>query len=88
MQTHNTGVVGSIPPCFTYKTPSVRKATVNHLMNSTSLEKTQSPISGFCSARNRVCNAVSFLSSANTIVPVLTIDGKAFTCIKKGVDVN
>ena len=27
----------------------------NYLMNSTSLEKTQNPISGFCYARNRVC---------------------------------
>ena len=32
-------------------------------MNSTSLEKTQSPVSGFCNARNRVCNAV-FLTAA------------------------
>ena len=29
----------------------------NHLMDSTSLEKTQSPVSAFCYARNRVCNA-------------------------------
>ena len=27
-------------------------------MNSTSFEKSQSPVSGFCCARNRVCNAV------------------------------
>ena len=27
-------------------------------MNSTSLEKTQSPVSGFCSAQNRECNSV------------------------------
>ena len=35
----------------------VRKATGKHLMNSTSLGKTQSPVSGFCYAQNRVCNA-------------------------------
>ena len=61
MRTHNTEVVSSIPPCVTFKTPLVRKASGNHLMNSTSLENTQSAISGFCYARNRVCNAVLFL---------------------------
>ena len=55
---HNTGVVSSIPPCVTFKKPLVRRATGNYLMNSTSLEKTQSPVSCFCYARNRVCNAV------------------------------
>ena len=39
MRTHNTGVVSSIPPSVTFNTPLVRKATRNHLMNSTSLEK-------------------------------------------------
>ena len=39
MRTHNTGVVSSILPCVTLKTPSVRKATGNHLVNSISLEK-------------------------------------------------
>ena len=39
MQTHNTGVVSSIPPCVTFKTPLVRKATGNHLMSSTSLKQ-------------------------------------------------
>ena len=57
MRTRNTAVVGSIPPCVTFKIPLVRKATGNRLMNSTSLEKTQGPVSGFCSARNRVRNA-------------------------------
>ena len=36
----------------------VRKATGNHLIKSTSLEKTQNPVSGFCYARNRVRSAV------------------------------
>ena len=54
VQTHNAGVITSIPPCVTFQTPLVRKATGNHLMNSTSLERTQSPVSGFCYARNRV----------------------------------
>ena len=34
-----------------------RKAMGNHLMNSTSAEKIQSPVSGFCVAGNRVCNS-------------------------------
>ena len=34
------------------------KATETHLMNSISLARIQSPVSGFCYARNRVCNAV------------------------------
>ena len=54
VQTHNAGVITSIPPCVAFKTPLVRKATGNHLMNSTSLERTQSAVSGFCYARNRV----------------------------------
>ena len=36
----------------------VRKATGNHLIKSTSLEKAQSPVSGFCYARNRVCYGI------------------------------
>ena len=39
MQTHNTGVVSSIPPYVTFKAPLVRKATGNHLRKSISLEK-------------------------------------------------
>ena len=42
MRPRNTGAVSSIPPCFTLKMPLVRKTTVNPLMNSTALEKTQS----------------------------------------------
>ena len=57
MWTRNTGVVSSIPSCATFKPPLVRKATENHLIKSTSLEKPQSPVSGFCYARNRVYNA-------------------------------
>ena len=34
------------------------KGKGNHLINSTSLRKAQSPVSGFCHARNRVCGAV------------------------------
>ena len=58
-----TGVVSLIPACVTLKTPLVRKATGNHLMNSTSLENTQSPVSGFCYAPNGVCFAVNFKKS-------------------------
>ena len=42
MRTHNTRVSSSIPLCVTIKTPLVRKATRNHLIKSTSLEKLQS----------------------------------------------
>ena len=35
MRTHNTGVVSSIPPCVTFKTPLARKETQNRLMNAT-----------------------------------------------------
>ena len=33
----------------------------SHLIKSTSLEETQSPVSGFCYARNRVCNAIRMI---------------------------
>ena len=36
--THNAGVVGSTPPCVTFKTPLVREATGNYVMKSISLE--------------------------------------------------
>ena len=39
MRTLNTGVVSPIPPCVIFKMPLARKATGNHLMNSTFLEK-------------------------------------------------
>ena len=39
MQTHNTGVVSLIPLCVIVKTPLVSKATRNHLIKPTSLEK-------------------------------------------------
>ena len=42
------GVVSSNPARVTIKTPLVRKATGKDLMKSTSLEKTQSPVNGFC----------------------------------------
>ena len=44
MRTHNTGVVSSMPPCVTFKTPLARKVTGNHLLKSTSLEKTHNPV--------------------------------------------
>ena len=65
-RTHNTGVVSSIPQCVTFKMPLARKGTGNQLMNSTSLEKTQSPVFGFCYARNGAGNvAVMFHFSSN-----------------------
>ena len=47
MRTHNAGVFSEIPPCVTFLAQLAREATGNHLMNSTSLEKTQSPFPGF-----------------------------------------
>ena len=38
----------------TIKTPLVRQAKEDHLKESTSLERTWSPDSGFCSARNHM----------------------------------
>ena len=52
MRSHNAGVVSLIPPFVTVKMPLVRKVTGNHLIKSTSLEKTQNPVSGFCYAQN------------------------------------
>ena len=37
-----------------------RKAKGNHLIKSTSLEKTQSSVYGFCYARDRVCRVVLY----------------------------
>ena len=34
MQTHNAGVVSSILPCITIKTPLMRKATGNHVLKN------------------------------------------------------
>ena len=52
----SSALVSSTPPCVAIKTQLVRKATRNHLMNSISLEKTQSSVSGLCYAQNRVRN--------------------------------
>ena len=45
---YNTEVLSSNPIRFTVKAPLVRKAMGNHLIKSTSPEKRQSPVSGFC----------------------------------------
>ena len=50
-------VVGSIPPCVPFETPLVRKAVGNRLIKSTSLEKSQGPVSGCSYAPNRVCDS-------------------------------
>ena len=39
-------------------------------MQSTYLEKAQSPVSGFCYARNRVCNAAVFILSGRSVTMV------------------
>ena len=44
MGTHNTGFVSLISPCATKKAPLMRKATGNHLLKSTFLEKAQYPV--------------------------------------------
>ena len=57
--------MSSNPAHVTSKTPLVREATGNHRMNSTSLGKTQGPVSGLCYARNRVSNVVNFKKSTS-----------------------
>ena len=58
IRTHNTGIIGLNPPRVTMKTPLVRKATGNHLMNSTSLEKNSEPCIWFlaCSKLSMLCS--------------------------------
>ena len=63
---HNTGDVSMNHTRVTIKTPLVRKATGNHLIKSTSLEKAQSPVSGFCYPRNPVCDTVYNLDLLQT----------------------
>ena len=48
VRTHYAGVVSSIPPCVTIKSPLIWKVTGNHLIESTFLDKTQKTVSGFC----------------------------------------
>ena len=57
-ETHNNEVGSSSPTRGAMKTPLVMEATGNHLIKSTSIENTQGPVSGFCYARNRECDAV------------------------------
>ena len=45
MQTHNARIMSLIPPSDTIDTPLARKATGNHLLKSTSLERLLSPVS-------------------------------------------
>ena len=60
MRTYSVGVVSSNHPArVPMKIPLARKEMENHLISPTSLDEIQSPVSGFCYARNRVCNAVS-----------------------------
>ena len=51
------GVVCSYPAHVTIKTPLARKATRNYFINPTFLQKTNSPVSGFCYPRNGICDA-------------------------------
>ena len=46
--------------------PLERKATGSHLIKSHFPRKTQSPVSGFCYARNRVCDAVVVQCTLNS----------------------
>ena len=54
----DTEVVSLNPTCIKIETPLARRATRNDLIKSTFLEKTQSPVSGLCYARNRVCYGI------------------------------
>ena len=58
VRTRNARVVSSNPANVPIKTQLMRKAVGNHLINSTSLENTQILASGFCYARNRVCDNI------------------------------
>ena len=57
MRTHKAWVVSSNPARVPMETPLVRKPTGNQLINP--LGKNHGPVSGFCYARNRVCNAAA-----------------------------
>ena len=61
VRTHTTWIASSNPARVPIKTPLARKATGSHLVKSTSLGETQSPVSAFCYDRNRICNAVQSL---------------------------
>ena len=67
--------MSSNPARVTIKIPLAREATGNHLIQFTSLKNTQSPVSGLCYARNRVCDAVyvdekgEMCRFLNTIIP-------------------
>ena len=74
MPTHNAGVSSSNHTRVTIETRLARKATGNHLMNSTSLEKLQIPASGFCDARNRACDAVMHLNNTDAALHLNNTD--------------
>ena len=66
MRTHNKWVVSSSPACVPIKTSLVRKATGNHLINSTSLEETQSRHSSQKEHYQRV-NEQNFLTKTRVL---------------------
>ena len=51
---HGTGVVSSNAACLPIKTPLLKKVTGNHLKKPSFLAETQSSVSGFCYAKNRI----------------------------------
>ena len=65
-----------------YVTSLVRKATGNHLIKFHFPRKAQSPVSGFCYARNGVCNAVNLRTCSRHEYPVSSRDHIVlfFTC--------
>ena len=58
VQTHDTGGCEFESCTYRDQNTMVSMATGGHLIKSTSLEEVKIPVSGFCYARNRVCNAV------------------------------
>ena len=56
VRTYNKVVMSSNPTRVTIKMALTREAMESHLIKPTSLEKTQSILSGFCYILNRVCN--------------------------------
>ena len=61
MWTHNEGVVSSIPPCVTFSNTIGKESNGKPPHEFHFPRKPQSPVAGFCYARNRLCDAVFFM---------------------------
>ena len=80
-EAYSIGVVNSIPSCVTFlKRPLMREATGNYLMNSISLEETQSPVSGFCDAKKKSRMQRSTFAQAGTMKTELALWMNGLKC--------